>query len=503
MSSQPELPATLPTTFRAGAGVGLIGDTLMVLLDPINADAAERLWNLISAGAGIDEVLEELSAYGLRRLGSFALARFEGDGVRVVVRGDGVGAVNGAGGDVVVSADGVRTWHEDFVSAASVVELHLGQSIDAPLCFRLSSGVIPADALRRGEAVVDRVVAPALMPDAQEPEVPVAAASDPTASDPTASDDVASPSLVAETPRAEVTLIGDAEGDGITSHDLSDDSDNSEITDSDASSPDDDETADLDPAARPAVADDDEYNPFDEMWGRTQVRSVQAAAVRLAGDDVDPAAVSAIGPHVIASVPDILGHNASPQAVSPSRPADGLHDGKTMTKAELQALRSGAAAPAAAGAPMGGPAVQAAVCPAGHANPPHFTACRRCGQRLISPPSQIARPSLGLLKFSNGVTVSLDRPLLIGRNPRLEGAQLGELPAMVKLDVGQGLSRVHAAVRLEGWQALLEDLNSANGTIVQLPGREARRLHPGEPVLLEHAAVIDLGGEITCVVDCS
>ena len=73
----------------------------------------------------------------------------------------------------------------------------------------------------------------------------------------------------------------------------------------------------------------------------------------------------------------------------------------------------------------------------------------------------------------------------------------------MRLDVGQGLSRTHAAVRLEGWQVLLDDLNSANGTIVQLPGREARRLHPGEPVLLEHGTTIDFGGEITCVVELS
>ena len=41
---------------------------------------------------------------------------------------------------------------------------------------------------------------------------------------------------------------------------------------------------------------------------------------------------------------------------------------------------------------------------------------------------------------------------------------------------------------------LVEDLNSANGTVVALPGRPARRLHAGEPIILEPGAVIDLGG---------
>jgi hypothetical protein len=44
---------------------------------------------------------------------------------------------------------------------------------------------------------------------------------------------------------------------------------------------------------------------------------------------------------------------------------------------------------------------------------------------------------------------------------------------------------------------LLEDLNSANGTIVALPGRPPARLRAGEPVILEQGAVIDLGGEVS------
>jgi pSer/pThr/pTyr-binding forkhead associated (FHA) protein len=109
----------------------------------------------------------------------------------------------------------------------------------------------------------------------------------------------------------------------------------------------------------------------------------------------------------------------------------------------------------------------------------------------------IARPVLGVLRFTGGKTVSLDKPVLVGRNPKLEGRMPNEMPHLVKLDVGQGLSRTHAIVRLEGWQVLLEDLNSANGTVVALPGVAPRRLHAGEPSLLEFGATIDFGGEIS------
>ena len=103
---------------------------------------------------------------------------------------------------------------------------------------------------------------------------------------------------------------------------------------------------------------------------------------------------------------------------------------------------------------------------------------------------------MGKLAFSNGETVILDRPAIIGRNPGVEG-RLQEVPHLVKLDLGKALSRSHAAVRLEGWQVLLEDLGSANGTTVTLPGREERRLHPGEPILLEDGTLVDFGGEIS------
>lgn len=214
---------------------------------------------------------------------------------------------------------------------------------------------------------------------------------------------------------------------------------------------------------------------------------------------------------MISSVPGAGHPVATPPLASPVAnvgvPLMGDHDGRTMTKAQIQAMRAAAAAgsagPGPAGPSMGGPTVQALVCPGQHANPPQLSRCRVCGQSLPAAVVMIARPTLGTLRFSNGTTAQLDKPALIGRNPKLEGALPSEVPNIVRLDVGQGLSRTHAAVRLEGWQVLLDDLNSANGTIVQLPGREARRLHPGEPVLLEHGTTIDFGGEITCVVELS
>ncbi len=140
------------TSVHFGRGVGLVSETTLAVLDPMNTELAQALWQLVGDGAGIDELLERLSTTGLRALGSFAMVQFEGDGVRVVVRGD-AGAVIGAGtGSRVIVAHSVRTWHEEVVPDTSAVQLHLGQPVaeGERLPFHVTGGLIPADALLRG-----------------------------------------------------------------------------------------------------------------------------------------------------------------------------------------------------------------------------------------------------------------------------------------------------------------------------------------------------------------
>lgn len=108
----------------------------------------------------------------------------------------------------------------------------------------------------------------------------------------------------------------------------------------------------------------------------------------------------------------------------------------------------------------------------------------------------------GVLAFSNGVRITVDRRVLIGRNPKVTGDVEGELPHLMKFDgPGQGLSRTHAEVRLEDGEMLLEDLESTNGTEVQLPGQQRRRLRSGEPVVLVPGTLIDFGEELHCSVE--
>ena len=192
-----------------------------------------------------------------------------------------------------------------------------------------------------------------------------------------------------------------------------------------------------------------------------------------------------------ASAPGLI--DGVPPSFTAAHVQDDDHDGYTIPKAEMARVRREVAS--ISGSAM----VRAIVCASGHANPPNLAYCRSCGAQLVGlAATAMARPVLGVLRFSNGLTVPVDRPQIIGRSPKIEGQVEGELPNLVKLDdAGQGLSRRHAALHIEGWDLLIEDLGSANDTIVTVHGYPQRRLTPGEPALLELGASVDLGGEIS------
>lgn len=105
---------------------------------------------------------------------------------------------------------------------------------------------------------------------------------------------------------------------------------------------------------------------------------------------------------------------------------------------------------------------------------------------------------LGVLVFSTGERVLVDQPLVLGRNPE-PVAELGRA-RLVKLP-GAGVSRRHAAITVDRWRACIDDLGSSNGTAVTPPGRPSQRVRPGQPVDLVTGARVDLGGDVSFVVE--
>jgi hypothetical protein len=121
------------------------------------------------------------------------------------------------------------------------------------------------------------------------------------------------------------------------------------------------------------------------------------------------------------------------------------------------------------------------------------------------------RPALGSaapavaparMVLSTGVVVDLDRAVLVGRAPQVARVTNRELPRLVTVpSPQQDISRTHAEVRAEGDVVLVTDLDSTNGVHVARPGQGARRLHPGEPSVVDPGEVVDLGDGVTFTVE--
>jgi hypothetical protein len=183
--------------------------------------------------------------------------------------------------------------------------------------------------------------------------------------------------------------------------------------------------------------------------------------------------------------------NGEPWSGPPPRGQDQDSADTTVSRASLGEL---AGQPGPAGA-----IVQAVRCQHGHLSPPMAVSCRVCGFPLMGQaPINVARPTLGVLRLSTGDVVPLDRSVIMGRNPKADGANEAERPHVVRLpSPGHDISRTHVEIRLDGWHVLLTDLNSVNGTIVTPPWQEPQRLRPNESVPIEPGTVVSLADEVT------
>ena len=138
-------------------------------------------------------------------------------------------------------------------------------------------------------------------------------------------------------------------------------------------------------------------------------------------------------------------------------------------------------------------AVSGIVCVAGHPNPLARDTCTRCGASLADAAlSRVPRPDLGAVVLPDGGAVPLTGSLLIGRSPRVDRTDGEVIPTLVVID-DPDVSRTHVRIVIEGWQVLLEDLGSTNGTVFTALGSGPRRIRPGEAVLVTDGAVADLG----------
>ncbi|WP_194949836.1 FHA domain-containing protein [Actinomyces trachealis] len=139
--------------------------------------------------------------------------------------------------------------------------------------------------------------------------------------------------------------------------------------------------------------------------------------------------------------------------------------------------------------------VLACPCPKGHANPTSRSKCRICGEDLVLPAQRMVCPALGTVTMSSGEVISLDRDLVVGRQPDVTSFAMGDVPplAVVVPSPERLISRNHVHIMLEEWAVLVEDLATRNGTILCRDGEDPVRMAPGTSVLIRNGDELVLG----------
>ncbi len=140
--------------------------------------------------------------------------------------------------------------------------------------------------------------------------------------------------------------------------------------------------------------------------------------------------------------------------------------------------------------------VEGVLCPSDHLNAPEATVCRVCGGGLGDGPHQRVsrpRPSLGFLVLDDGATYALDGRYVLGRDPSDDPLVASGEGRPIPLDDPQrSVSRVHAEVRLAGWDVQLLDRGSTNGTYV-LRGGDWEPVSSDEPRLIQPGTRMAIG----------
>jgi hypothetical protein len=140
--------------------------------------------------------------------------------------------------------------------------------------------------------------------------------------------------------------------------------------------------------------------------------------------------------------------------------------------------------------------VEGIRCSRGHFNHPDARYCASCGIKMVHltrKPVLGPRPPVGLLVGDDGTTWALDTGYVIGREPQLdEGVRSGTARPLVMGEAGT-MSRVHAEIQLDGWDVLVIDLGSTNGTFVRIGEQGWERLAPREARAITPGTEISLG----------
>lgn len=142
--------------------------------------------------------------------------------------------------------------------------------------------------------------------------------------------------------------------------------------------------------------------------------------------------------------------------------------------------------------------VQGILCSRQHFNNPIARYCQVCGISMAHATPNLVerpRPTLGFIVFDDGTTFALDRSYAIGRE--LPEVVDPDMTPLVIDDPEHSVSRRHAELRLDGWDVVVRDVGSSNGTRVWNPPTSSwQRLQTGEPLALRDGTYVAVGRRV-------
>lgn len=142
--------------------------------------------------------------------------------------------------------------------------------------------------------------------------------------------------------------------------------------------------------------------------------------------------------------------------------------------------------------------VRGVYCKNRHFNDPRVLFCSVCGINMVQQTPVLVngpRPPLGVIVLDDGSVFQLDTPYLLGRDPNVdERVAAGDFRPLPIIDQSNQVSRVHARLEMRGWDVVLVDNNSTNGTFVHVPKTpDWVRMPPGTEQVLVQGTRVRIG----------
>ena len=109
-------------------------------------------------------------------------------------------------------------------------------------------------------------------------------------------------------------------------------------------------------------------------------------------------------------------------------------------------------------------------------------------------------PVLASVASNQDHRVDLDVDVIIGRSPDPAHGSQGAFLMRV-ISPSNDISRSHLKVVQEGWDIVVRDLNSTNGTMIKPPGAKEFELHNGESANVEVGTILDLGDGVSLRIE--